>query len=79
MLIEKVRRGLKLFPKGSRFTLDYIPECWEFSSAPRNPSRLYMLVDELPEEVSETNEKILESLGWINVDGLCQEWVLYVP
>jgi hypothetical protein len=78
MLIEKVREALIYFPKGSRFTLDYIPETWEFSSAPKNPSRLYIQVDELPELMSAEDELALEQLGWHNVDDLGEEWVLHV-
>lgn len=77
MLIDKVRESLSYFPKGCRLTLDYVPDCFEFSGAPKNPSRLYMLVDEMPEEVSEEDEKKLAEFGWINIDDLGQEWVLY--
>ncbi len=78
MLIDKVKEALAYFPRGARFTLDYVPECWEFSSAPRNPSRLYILVDELPELMAAEDEEALVKLGWINCDDLGEEWVLYV-
>lgn len=78
MLIENLRPALKLFPKGCRVTLDYIPECYEFSSAPKNPSRLYMQVDELPHLMDEGTELALVAMGWHNVDNLGYEWVLHI-
>lgn len=78
MLIDDIRDALKYFPKGCRFTLDYIPQTYELSSTPKNPSQLYILVDELPELMREDDEKALVAMGWRNCDDLGEEWVLYV-
>jgi hypothetical protein len=74
---KQLRSDLFHFPDDARVTLDYVPEVFEFSGAPRNPSRLYILVDELPELMHEDDENALIERGWVKEqEGEC--WLLYL-
>ncbi len=77
MTVKELRQQLRYFPDEARVTVDYVPACFEFSSAPKNPSLLYILVDELPLLLHENDEKILIEEGWVREqEGEC--WLLYL-
>lgn len=75
-LADKLIKGLTLLkPYIARTSLDYIPECYPLTSAPKPPNILYLEVEPNVYEVPENVAIMLKEIGWQCVDDFY--WICY--